>query len=236
MRGKSLAPACTSARSLYDSFIIFGEYQDVSRTMAYIVALTGGIGSGKSTVADAFARLGVAIVDADVIAHQVVEPGTPALAAIAAHFGNEMLLAEGALNRSALRQRIFSHPDEKTWLNQLLHPLIHQETRRQLAQVNDPYALWVVPLLVENHLQDRADRILVVDVDYQTQLARTIARDGISRQQAQDILSAQATREQRLAVADDVIDNSGTAQGIEPCVAALHRRYLELAMPKTRQD
>ncbi len=216
--------------------LIFGEYQDVSRTMAYIVALTGGIGSGKSTIADAFARLGVAIVDADVIARQVVEPGSPALAAISAHFGNKMLLGDGSLNRSALRQRIFSHPDDKTWLNQLLHPLIHQETQRQLAQVNGPYALWVVPLLVENHLQDRADRVLVVDVDDETQLARTIARDGISRQQAQDILSAQATREQRLAVADDVIDNSGTAQGIEPYVAALHRRYLELAMPETRQD
>jgi dephospho-CoA kinase len=204
--------------------------------MAYIVALTGGIGSGKSTIADAFARLGAPIVDADVIARQVVEPETPALIAISAHFGNEMLLADGSLNRSALRQRIFSDPDEKAWLNQLLHPLIHQETQRQLATINEPYVLWVVPLLVENHLQDRADRILVVDVAPETQLTRTIARDGISRKQAQDILSAQATREQRLSVADDIIDNSGTAQGIEPYVAALHQRYLELAMSATRQE
>lgn len=204
--------------------------------MAYIVALTGGIGSGKSTVADAFARYGVAVVDADVIARQVVEPGTPALAAIAKRFGNEMLQPDGTLNRAALRQRIFSNPDEKSWLNQLLHPLIHQETQCQLAQVTSPYALWVVPLLVENNLQARADRVLVVDVDGETQLARTIARDGISRQQAQNILSAQVTREQRLAAADDIIDNSGTAQGIEPLVAALHRRYLELAASATRQD
>ncbi|MGB8666315.1 MAG: dephospho-CoA kinase [Serratia inhibens] len=204
--------------------------------MAYIVALTGGIGSGKSTVADAFARHGVEIVDADVIARQVVEPGTPALAAIAERFGNEMLLTDGTLNRSALRQRIFSNPDEKRWLNQLLHPLIHQETQRRLAQVASPYALWVVPLLVENNLQARADRVLVVDVDSETQLARTVTRDGINRQQAQNIMSAQATREQRLAVADDIIDNSGTAQGIEPFVAALHRRYLELAVSATRQD
>lgn len=204
--------------------------------MAYIVALTGGIGSGKSTVADAFARHGVEIVDADVIARQVVEPGAPALDAIVERFGNEMLLADGTLNRSALRQRIFSNPDEKRWLNQLLHPLIHQETQRQLAQVASPYALWVVPLLVENNLQARADRVLVVDVDSETQLARTVARDGIDRQQAQNIMSAQATREQRLAVADDTIDNSGTAQGIEPFVAALHRRYLELAVSATRQD
>lgn len=204
--------------------------------MAYIVALTGGIGSGKSTVADAFARHGVTVVDADVIARQVVEPGTPALAAIADRFGNEMLQPDGSLNRAALRQCIFSNPDEKRWLNQLLHPLIHQETQRQLTQVTSPYALWVVPLLVENNLQARADRVLVVDVDSETQLARTIVRDGISRQQAQNILSAQVTREQRLAAADDIIDNSGAAQGIEPLVAALHCRYLELAASATRQD
>ena len=115
--------------------------------MAYIVALTGSIGSGKSTVANAFARHGVAVVDADVIARQVVEPGTPALAKIAERFGNEILLASGALNRAVLRQRIFSQPDGKIWLNQLLHPLIRQETQRQLAQATSPYALWVVPLL-----------------------------------------------------------------------------------------
>lgn len=204
--------------------------------MAYIVALTGGIGSGKSTVADAFARHGVTVVDADVIARQVVEPEAPALAAIAKRFGNEMLQPDGTLNRAALRQRIFSNPDEKSWLNQLMHPLIQQETQRQLAQVTSPYALWVVPLLVENSLQARADRVLVVDVDNETQLARTIARDGINRQQAQNILSAQVTREQRLAAADDIIDNSGPAQEIEPLVAALHRRYLELAASATRQD
>lgn len=197
--------------------------------MAYIVALTGGIGSGKSTVADAFARHGVTIVDADVIAREVVQPGTPSLAAIATHFGHEILLPDGTLNRAALRQRIFSNPDEKTWLNHLLHPVIQQETQHQLAQATSPYALWVVPLLVENNLQSRANRVLVVDVDSETQLVRTMMRDGISRQQALNILSAQATRAQRLAVADDVIDNSGTATGIEPHVAALHRRYLEFA-------
>lgn len=204
--------------------------------MAYIVALTGGIGSGKSIVADAFARHGATVVDADVIARQVVEPGSPALAAIAERFGIEMLQTDGGLNRAALRQRIFSQPDDKTWLNQLLHPLIHQETLRQLAQAASPYALWVIPLLVENGLQGRADRVLVVDVEVKTQLARTLARDGISRQQAQNILSAQATRKQRLAVADDIIDNSGAAQGIEPLIAALHRRYLKLAASSTQQD
>ncbi|GAA3588176.1 dephospho-CoA kinase [Gibbsiella greigii] len=204
--------------------------------MAYIVALTGGIGSGKTTVANAFARFGATIVDADVIARQVVEPGTPALATIAAHFGNEILQANGSLDRARLRQLIFNHPAEKAWLNQLLHPLIHQETQRQLALASRPYALWVVPLLVENDLHTRADRVLVVDADRETQLARTMARDGSSREQALNILSAQATRHQRLAVADDVIDNSGNLRDIEPAVALLHQRYLELAASAPQQD
>ncbi|GAA3912107.1 dephospho-CoA kinase [Gibbsiella dentisursi] len=204
--------------------------------MAYIVALTGGIGSGKTTVANAFARFGATIVDADVIARQIVEPGTPALAAIAAHFGNEILQADGSLDRARLRQLIFNHPAEKAWLNQHLHPLIHQETQRQLALVSNPYALWVVPLLVENDLHTRADRVLVVDADRETQLARTMARDGSSREQALNILSAQASRHQRLAVADDVIDNSGNLRDIEPAVALLHQRYLELAASAPQQD
>lgn len=204
--------------------------------MAYIVALTGGIGSGKTTVANAFACFGATIVDADVIARQIVEPGTPALAAIAAHFGNEILQADGSLDRARLRQLIFNHPAEKAWLNQHLHPLIHQETQRQLALVSSPYALWVVPLLVENDLHTRADRVLVVDADRETQLARTMARDGSSREQALNILSAQASRHQRLAVADDVIDNSGNLRDIEPAVALLHQRYLELAASAPQQD
>lgn len=204
--------------------------------MAYIVALTGGIGSGKSTVANSFARHGVAVIDADVIARQVVEPGTLALAKITEHFGNEILLASGALNRAVLRQRIFSQPDGKIWLNQLLHPLICQETQRQLAQATTPYVLGVVPLLVENGLQNCADRVLVIDVNTETQRARTIARDDISRQQVQDILSTQATREQRLAIADDIIDNSGIALEIELSVDALHRRYLELAASAAPQQ
>jgi dephospho-CoA kinase len=204
--------------------------------MTYIVALTGGIGSGKSTVANAFARHGVAAVDADVIARQVVEPGSIALAKIAERFGDEILLASGALNRAAMRQKIFSQPDDKIWLNQLLHPLIRQETQRQLAQATSPYALWVVPLLVENSLQDRADRVLVIDVNIETQQARTVARDGVSSQQVQDILSAQATREQRLAIADDIIDNSTIALEIKLSVDVLHRRYLEFAASAPQRD
>ncbi|WP_323640161.1 dephospho-CoA kinase [Pectobacterium polonicum] len=197
--------------------------------MTYIVALTGGIGSGKSTVADEFATLGATIVDADIIARQVVEPGKPALDAIRLRFGDAMLNTDGSLDRAALRQRIFSSPEEKQWLNNLLHPLIHQETQAQFQAVSAPYILWVVPLLVENGLQQRAQRILVVDVDRDTQLERTLARDGISRQQAENILAAQATREQRLAYADDIIDNSRCPSELASQVAELHRHYLKLA-------
>lgn len=197
--------------------------------MTYIVALTGGIGSGKSTVADEFAKLGATIVDADIIARQVVEPGKPALDAIRLRLGDAILNIDGSLNRTALRQRIFSSPEEKQWLNNLLHPLIHQETQAQFQSASAPYILWVVPLLVENGLQQRAQRILVVDVDRDTQLERTLARDSISRQQAENILAAQATREQRLAYADDIIDNSRCPSELASQVAGLHRHYLELA-------
>jgi len=197
--------------------------------MRYTVALTGGIGSGKTTIANAFAARGVDIVDADVIARQVVEPGQPALAAIRAKFGENILHSDGTLNRTALRQRIFSSPTDKNWLNALLHPLIHAETRRQLGLTQSAWCLWVVPLLVENNLQHLANRVLVVDIDRDTQLTRTIARDGISREQAEHILAAQATREQRLAVADDIIYNGGSIDNVAARVALLDQRYRQLA-------
>ncbi|MEH0832047.1 dephospho-CoA kinase [Pectobacterium cacticida] len=197
--------------------------------MTYIIALTGGIGSGKTTVANEFAKLGATIVDADIIARQLVEPGKPSLDAIKLRFGNRILTADGSLDRAALRQRIFSSPEEKQWLNSLLHPLIHQETQAQFQAASTPYILWVVPLLVENGLQQQAQRVLVVDVDSATQLERTMARDGITRQQAENILAAQATREQRLAYADDIIDNSRGSDALAPQVIKLHRHYLALA-------
>jgi len=197
--------------------------------MRFIVALTGGIGSGKSTVASAFSRLGVDIVDADIIARQVVEPGQPALAALHSKFGDSVLLPDGGLNRAGLRHIIFNSADDKRWVNNLLHPLIHAETQRQLALARSAWCLWVVPLLVENDLHHLANRVLVVDVDRETQLTRTMARDGIGREQAENILAAQATREARLAAADDIIDNSTSPDAVEAYVATLNQRYLALA-------
>ena len=204
--------------------------------MGYIVALTGGIGSGKSTVANAFSRLGITIIDADIIARLVVEPNTPALQAIAGHFGNQLIEPDGTLNRRMLRERIFSHPDEKAWLNALLHPLIQKETQRQIAAATSPYVLWVVPLLVENHLHDKADRVLVVDVSRETQIQRTMARDNVARSHAENILAAQATREARLAVADDVINNDGAPDTIASDVARLHAQYLQYAAQADLQE
>ena len=202
----------------------------------YVVAITGGIGSGKTTIANQFAALGIEVVDADLIAREVVAPGTPALAAIVNHFGAEMLTEQGLLDRRALRERIFSDPAAKFWLNALLHPIIRSEMLRQCAAVSSPYCLLVVPLLVENRLTELADRVLVIDVDEATQIERTCHRDGVSREQAQAILASQASRSERLAMADDVLDNqSGTTETIRARILALHETYLAFASQQAPQ-
>lgn len=202
----------------------------------YVVAITGGIGSGKTTIANQFAALGIEVIDADLIAREVVEPGTPALAAIASHFGPGILDEQGRLDRRVLRERIFSEPAAKHWLNALLHPLIRSEMLRQCAAASSPYCLLVVPLLVENRLMNLADRVLVIDVDEATQIERTCRRDGVSRDQAKAILAAQASRAERLAVADDVLDNqSGTSETIRARILALHETYLAFATQQARQ-
>ena len=202
----------------------------------YVVAITGGIGSGKTTVANQFAELGIEVVDADVIARKVVEPGTPALAAIAAHFGSEVIAPDGQLDRRRLRERVFTDPQAKDWLNALLHPLIRSEMQRQCAAARSPYCLLVVPLLVENRLTALANRVLVIDVDEATQIERTCRRDGVSREQAEAILAAQASRTERLAAADDVLDNqNGTPEAIKSRIFALHETYLAFASQQARQ-
>ncbi|MDD9341595.1 MAG: dephospho-CoA kinase [Providencia heimbachae] len=205
--------------------------------MPYIVALTGGIGSGKTTVANEFAKLGVPLVDADVIARQVVEPETPALNSIVLRYGKNILNPDGTLNRSHLRAIIFSNVEEKKWLNALLHPLIQTETQKQFQQADYPYVLWVVPLLIENNISHLADRVLVVDVTREEQISRTIARDNISQEQVSNILEAQASREKRLSYANDVITNHTNDTNIKDKVATLHNLYLTLSEnKKTRKQ
>ncbi|AOW81734.1 dephospho-CoA kinase [Vibrio mimicus] len=198
--------------------------------MSFVVALTGGIASGKTTVANLFhEHFGIDLVDADVIAREVVEPGTNGLKAITAHFGQTILNQDGSLNRTVLRERIFADPEQKTWINQLLHPMIRQRMQQALAQTTSPYTLLIVPLLVENQLQNMADRVLVVDVEESIQIERTIARDNVSIEQAQAILAAQATRAQRLAIADDVLKNDAKNQKLLPQITLLHQKYLAMS-------
>lgn len=203
--------------------------------MPLVIGLTGGIGSGKTTVANGFAALGIALVDADLVARQLVEPGSPALEQIAEHFGDAVLQNDGQLDRAALRARVFSQPAEKSWLNQLLHPLIRQEMHRQLAAASSPYVLFIAPLLLENKLQDRIDRLLVVDIPESLQLQRTLQRDGGSEQQIAAIMAAQVSRAERLAAADDVIDNSAEPEHLTARIAQLHQQYLQLANQKANE-
>ncbi|PKH05085.1 dephospho-CoA kinase [Moritella sp. Urea-trap-13] len=194
----------------------------------YVVGLTGGIASGKTTVADLIASEGINLVDADIVARQVVAIGSQGLAQISAHFGEHILLDDGSLNRGLLREKIFSDNANKQWLNDLLHPLIRTELLAQLAASDSPYTLLVVPLLVENKLTTLCNHVLVVDVDEQLQIQRTMARDNVSEQQVKAILESQASRQQRLAAADSVVVNNDRQQLVKD-TAVLHQKFLELA-------
>ena len=199
--------------------------------MTFVIGLTGGIASGKTTVANLFRdKYAIELVDADIIAREVVEPESEGLKAISTRYGKAILWEDGSLNRAALREIIFADPAEKQWLDALLHPMIRQAMQQQLEQVESDYALLVIPLMVENNLQELADHILVVDVDEELQIQRTINRDGVSREQAESILRSQASRAQRLAIADDVITNSSQNQQLLPQVAKLHQKYLEMSV------
>ena len=193
------------------------------------IGLTGGIASGKSTVADLFAALGVRIVDTDIIAREVVEPGQPALGEIAEGFGAGVLCADGSLDRRALRKVVFADDAKRRRLEAILHPRIRAETAHQSAQAKGPYHIVVVPLLVESPMRGDMERVLVVDCGEDTQLSRLTARDGISEAQARQMIAAQASREERLAIADDVIVNDGDLASVREDVHRLHQRYLSLA-------
>lgn len=199
------------------------------RVSKYVVGISGGIGSGKTTVTNLFATFGIEVIDADVIARDVVAPQTPALEAIVDKFGQSVLDQSGYLNRAELRNLVFSDSAIKDWINQLLHPAIRHQMLLQTQQAQSLYCLLSVPLLVENKLYQQVDRVVIVDVDEQTQLQRTLLRDKTNAQQIRAIMSAQATRQQRLSVADDVIDNNGKADNLAKQVAQLHTQYLQLA-------
>ncbi|MFA0078430.1 dephospho-CoA kinase [Vibrio artabrorum] len=198
--------------------------------MAIIIGLSGGIASGKTTVANLFNQhFNIDIVDADIVAREVVALGSEGLKQIVAHFGEEILLEDRTLNRSKLREVIFSEPNEKQWLNDLLHPMIRDKINSDLSKVTSPYALLVAPLLVENQMQGMADRILIVDVPTEVQIERTMSRDNVSREQVIAILKSQASREQRLAVANDVIENHTKNHELLPQITDLHQKYVALS-------
>ncbi|WP_412499783.1 dephospho-CoA kinase [Shewanella chilikensis] len=195
----------------------------------FIIGLTGGIGSGKTTVANLFAEQGIVLVDADIIAREVVAKGSDGLKQIGDKFGPQMLTPDGCLDRAALREQIFHHPQDREWLNALLHPMIRTRMQEQLEMAASPYVIMVVPLLFENGLDKLADRTLVVDISPKLQLQRTIERDMVSKEQVQNIINSQSDRQSRLDKADDVIDNQGEIDALQAQVLALHNKYLQLA-------
>jgi dephospho-CoA kinase len=200
--------------------------------MSYVVGLTGGIGSGKSAVAELFAQRGITVVDTDAIAHALTVPGGAAMAAIRAEFGDAAAGADGALDRTAMRAMVFADPSARKRLEAILHPLIRAESERQIAHkvAGSAYAILMVPLLIESgDYRKRVNRIAVVDCAESTQIERVVSRSGLARSEIERILAAQATRAERLAAADDVIDNDGALAGLAPQIERLHHRYMELS-------
>ncbi len=196
----------------------------------YRVGLTGGIGSGKSTVADLFAQLGPVVIDADQLAHELTAPGGAAIEPIRAKFGAEYIDPRGALDRARMREKVFADAPAKSKLESILHPMIRAETDRRAAEARSPYVVLMVPLLIETgEPHARCDRVLVVDCPEQLQIERVMARSKLARDAVEAIIATQASRAERLRLADDVIDNSGPPEKLPPQVDALHARYVALA-------
>ncbi|MDY0046467.1 MAG: dephospho-CoA kinase [Thauera propionica] len=200
----------------------------------FVVGLTGGIGSGKSAVANHFVAQGASLVDTDAIAHALTAAGGAAIPAIRDHFGMSVLAADGSLDRAAMRSLAFSHPEARKQLEAILHPLIRDESARQCLAAQGPYVILAVPLLVESGTyRERCDRVCVVDCPEALQIERVKARSGLAEAQIRAIMAAQASRAARLAVADDVVDNDGTLDQLRVQVERLHRRYIDLAGKRT---
>ena len=196
--------------------------------MTFVVGLTGGIGSGKSAAADRFTELTITVVDADIASRAVVQPGTPALTQIAEHFGSDILQTDGTLDRTQLRHQVFADPSERKWLQSLLHPLINQYIKDQIAASSSAYTILVNPLLIESGQHIWCQRLLVIDVPTEVQIERTMARDSNTREQVENILKAQADRSTRLELADDVITNDQDLPHLYREVDTLHNLYLTL--------
>ncbi|MGP4933688.1 dephospho-CoA kinase [Pseudoalteromonas nigrifaciens] len=196
----------------------------------WVLGLTGGIGCGKTAVSNMLEALDICVVDADIIARQVVEPGSEGLKAIVAHFGADILLADGSLNRSALRELVFSNTEYKNWLNALLHPLIRQQIITDLNNATSPYVVLVAPLLFENGLDKYCNRTLLIDVPKNVQIERTVKRDNISLKQVNSIIAAQMSREQKQQQADDILNNDRSLTLVKHDLIALHKGYLKLAL------
>ena len=195
----------------------------------FVVGLTGGIGSGKSVVAEKFHLFDILIVDADIVAREVVEPGKPCLEEIEKRFGSDILTDKGVLNRPKLREIIFSDEGERTWLESLLHPKIGEHINEELNHASSAYSILVSPLLLETQQQELCSRILVVDVPEELQIKRTLLRDKVPREQVEKIMNSQMKRKERLQRADDIISNTGTKIDLENKVLDLHQKYVELS-------
>ena len=193
------------------------------------IGITGGIGSGKSTAANLFAQLGVTVINLDQISRDVVKPGSPTLTEIQLHFGSTILSDDGTLNRQKLREIVFQNDSERIWLEDLLHPLIRKKQEDLIQSAQSSYVVIEIPLLTENNLQKTVDRVLVIDAAEQDQIYRAAMRDDTDKDQISAILKSQASRQERLAIADDVIENSGTMEALSEMVSQLHEKYLELA-------
>ena len=191
-----------------------------------IIGLTGGIGSGKTAVSDIFEELGIGIVDADLASRVVVEKGRPSLEEIAKHFGQGILTEAGELDRAKLREIIFNSDEEKNWLESLLHPVIAKQIQDELKASSSPYTILVSPLLLETNQKDFCNKVLVVDVPVETQIERTLKRDGVSLEQVQSIIKAQISRDKRLELADEVIVNDKSLEDLQLAVSKLHQQFI----------
>ena len=201
----------------------------MNKRRVFVVGVTGGIGSGKTTICREFAALGAPVIDTDQVARDVVAPGSPGLAAVVAAFGPEVLTADGQLDRRRVRQLVFATPGLREQLEAILHPLIRQETDARVQAAGFPYCLVCIPLLVERGGGNRVNRVLVIDCPTEVQIARVMARDELTAPEVAAIMRTQASREDRLAAAHDVLENTGDVSLLRPRISALHARYLQLA-------